>query len=441
MGMRWYTFKSDIKDFFERHSKFIRRFYWVAIVTITVLIFAIPIGMGIRNPNVRLPDFHGPPPPELIQQFNAFVIQEQREYSRLSDFAHMVNRLYETYPYFEQVTHEQGVNFMELSVNVFDELTGYARYEVTPRFFMNFVIDQYLSVLGNIGGLRLTTEPRAMVDWITQPYYFGHHDPRFYDDRFYVPVREGNITTENLADIIMYLRINNFLPKGYELVTRAPFWYFCFDSDREYLTDLFNNLYGIDDLIIDIRGNGSGFGDYFVPLILASHLREPVSTIFYAFYANAPFPQRVSDAYRAWYGITESTDMDVLTQGFVYDLPEIVTLGFQIEKSIQPVGDTTFDGRIWLITDSDNFSGPNLVYLQMAREAGFTVVYEETPDSIGWATSFFLLPYSGLSVRFNPLYFTDVTGESFERIGAVYDYLFSDFSEMFDVNLPQLSED
>jgi len=436
MGMRWYMFRSDVSSFLERRKNFFRRFYWACITSIAVLIIAIPIGMGLHNPDVRLPDFHGPPPPELVSNFNRLMIQYQREHGRLSDFAVLANRLYESYPYFELVTRENGVDFMELSVAVLEELTGLARYEITPRFFSNFIVDQYLSVLGDFGGLRLSAEPHAMPGWITQPYFFGLYDARFYDDRFNVPVREGNVITETLAEGIMYLRVSTFLPKGYELVSRNPYWYFCFDADKEYLLNLSNNLYGVNDLIIDIRGNGSGFGDYFIPLVLAPFLHETMNTWFYAFHTEDPFPRRVSAAYRAWYGLGEAVIKDILIQGFSNDLPEVLTFGFPIDVTVQPTGDATFEGRVWLLTDSDNFSGPNLAYLQMARDAGFTIVYEENPESVGWASSFIPLTYSGLSVRFNPLYFTDETGQSFEEIGMVYDYRYREFRELLGAALP-----
>jgi len=438
MGMRWFLIRSKISSFFSRRKKFMSRLYWFCIITIVVLIFAIPIGMGIRNPHVLLPDFHGPPV-ELIQRWNLIAAQTRREQSRLNDLVVLVNRISENYPYLELVERQNDLDFIGLAVDVFDQLEEVARYEVTPGFFIDFLTEQVLSPLGGLGGLRLTNEPRAdgVVPWIVHPYFFGYYDFRFYDDRFDIPVRESNITTTALSENILYLHVASFLPKGYELVTRHPFWYFCFDADKQYLMDVFNNLYGIDELIIDIRGIGSGFRDYFIPLILAPHLHESVSTQFYAFHSDGVFSNRVSYAYRTWYGLGEVAYKNALTQRFVYDLPENVALGFPIEVAIEPSGDAAFGGRIWLLTDSDNFSGPNFAYLQMARYAGFTIVYEETPESIGWATSFSSLPNSGISLRFNPLFFTDATGKSFEEIGAAYDYrLYPDLHELLGVSLP-----
>jgi len=423
--------RSSIAFFFTRHKKFFRRFYWFCIITIVALIFAIPISMGIRNPEIRLLDFHGPPP-DLMREWNLAVLQAQREQGRLDDFVILVNRLSASYPYLELVERHNNVDYLELAVVVFDELTELARYEITPGFFINFVSEEFLSHIGNFGGLRLTSEPHANPSWISQPYFFGHYDWRFYDDRFDIPILDDNISTEFLDEGILYLRINTFLPKGYEPITLNPFWNFCFDAEKESMMDLFNN--SINDLIIDIRGIGSGFRDYFVPLILAPHLHEPMSTRFYAFHADRNFPNAVSHEYRNWYGLGEAAYKETLN--FIYDLPENVTLGFPAAVTVQPIGDAAFEGRIWLITDSDNFSGPNFAYLQMARDAGFTIVYEENAESIGWATSFTNLPNSRLFLRYNPLFFTDATGRSFEETGAVYDYRLSNFHDLLGVALP-----
>jgi len=390
-----------------------------------------------RNPNVHLVDFHGVPREyfTFMREWNRASSQARREQIRLNDFTVMVERLSDNYPFLELVARQNGVDYTELAAAVFDELSEVARYETSPGFFSNFLTEQYLSVLGNFGGLRLTSEPAGISRWITQPYFFGYYDWRFDNEQLEVPVREGNIASEILAEGIMYLRVNSFLPKGYEPITRNPFFYFCFDSDKEYLMGLYGNLYGFDDLIIDIRGIGSGFRDYFVPLILAPLLHEPMDMRFYAFHSQGSFANEVSYAYRAWYGLGEAACKSTLAQDFTYDLPENVALGFSTAVTVRPTG-AAFGGQIWLLTDSDNFSGPNFAYLLMARDAGFTILYEDNPDSIGWATSFTSLPHSGISVRFNPLFFTDETGRSFEEIGVVYDYPLSYLGAMLGVTLP-----
>jgi hypothetical protein len=435
MRKLWFSIRTSFASFFARRRSFFRRLHWALIIAAGVLVFAIPIFMGIRNPGVHLADIHGPPPDlaEFTRDLRLFMNQAQREHARLADFNVLVSQLSRNYPFLELSGQKSGIDYSELVITAFDELTEMARYEIAPGFFTDFLNDRFLSLLSGFGGLRLTADG-GLPPWLVQPYFFGLYDWRFYDDRFDIPVRDDNITTEILDDGILYLRINSFLPKGYESITRNPFWYFCFEANYQELMDIYNNLYGKTDLIIDIRGIGSGFRDYFVPLILAPHLYEPMSARFYAFHSGGHFSSQISYEYRTWYMLGEA---EAQTQDFAFDLPENVILGFPIDIMVQPTGDAMFDGQIWLLTDSDNFSGPNFAYLQMAQDAGFAIVYEENPASTGWATSSIHLPHSGLSVRFNPLLFTDANGRPFEEVGPVYDKrLEPEQRELLGVALP-----
>jgi len=119
-------------------------------------------------------------------------------------------------------------------------------------------------------------------------------------------------------------------------------------------------------------------------------------------------------------------------------MPSNMALGFPVDITVQPVDEIMYYGRVWLITDSENFSGPNFAYIQMAQDAGFSIVYEQTEGSIGWATSFTHLENSGIVIRLNPLYFTDDTGLSFEAEGAFYNYRIyqREWLDMIGVTLP-----
>jgi len=425
MRLKWYLFRSKIALFFSRNKKFGTIAGWAALVGIVAVIFAVPITMSIRNPDIQLPQFHGTPQAliDFRQEWSLAAMQLRRERGRLNDFVMMVNHIQENYPFTELTEQRYGVDYLELAIIVFNELAYVARYETTPGFFNNFLREEFLSHLGSFGGLALAGHPTGMPPWITQPYFFGYYDWQFTEDRLDLPIRE-NIIAQMLSTSAMHLRINSFVPRGYMPGNRNPFWYFCFDNDKEYLTNL--NFDGIEDLVIDIRGLSNGFRGYFLPLILEPNLQSPVSTRFYAFHANEDFANNVSSRYRDWYGATKPTS----ATGFGFNLPEVVTLGFPVDVAATPTAGMDFDGRIWLLTDSANFTGPNFAYLQKARDAGFTIVYEESENITNWDTSFFRLPHSGISVRFNPLYFTDAAGRGFEAAGAFYDYRLEDVTKL-----------
>ena len=419
MYYRWFRLRSFISHYKSRYSTVLHRIYWVCIIMAVAAIFIIPITMGIRNPNAWLPDFHGAPPAEVMNDWNRIVTQSRREYSRINDFVVMVELLSANYPFFALAGEQMGIDYMELATEVFEELSEVARYEATSGFFANFLNDRYLSQLGGFGDVRITSESSDFPEWITEPYFFGHYDWRFYDDRFETPLMDGNVQGW-LSEDTAHLQINSFLPKGYEPITRLPFWYFDFETDKQYLMDFYASVTDFDNLVIDIRGIGSGFGDYFLPLILEPLITQPLAVQFYAFHTDGLMARRISENFREWYDLGDTFQAEEFADGF------------SIPITAQPVGDVAFERQVWLLTDSANFSGPNFMYLQMAQDAGFIIVYEENPDAMGWETSFFRLPHSGLNVRFNPLYFTDADGRLLEMYGVQPTYRLSGAEDAID---------
>jgi len=420
----------------------LQRAYWAFAILLVVAIFAIPITFAIRNPDVRIPMTHGPPPRELVRDWELAVTQLRREQTRLEDFAFAVNHLWDSYPFIEML-EARGVDFFGLALEAFHELEEIAAYEIGHWFLAEFIEDRFLSHLGGYGGVHLTGDGRGLGDWLLQPYFFGLHDSRFTDDRIETEVRGENFYARREGEV-GYVTINRFLPKGYEDVTRIPFWYFDFEEEWRQLLRAYVGFVtvGVERIVIDIRGIGSGFGDYFVPLVLEPLINEPVSVRGYGFHSDSPFSRRVSAAFREWYGFTDRLSPAAsLAATFDYAIPHNLVHGFAMEvmalplqlsipqlprgyvlggerisAGFGPISTMSFDGEVWLLTDSANFSGHNFLYMQMAADAGFVIFYEENPDAQGWEYSLVRLPNSGVSLRYNPIYFTDVAGRPFEGV-------------------------
>lgn len=428
MRLRWYLLCAHIGIFFTRYKRAMNRLYWSCVSVICITLIAIPLTMAIRSPHVRLPHIHGVSPEVnmLILEWNRVATQYRREASRLGGFTTLVNNMMANYPFFDIFVERTGLDYLEIAIGLHEELTETARYNPAPDFFANFARERFIDMFEGLGDVRIAGEIRGTIPWVSEPYFMGHYDWRFYDDRYEIEVLEGNITTDTFAEEgIAYLRINHFLPKGYEPISRNPYWRFDFEADEAFLTDFFEGLYEYEHLVIDIRGINAGFGDYFLPLVLEPLVNEVVRNRFYAFQMEGGFARRVSEAFRTWYGFNpQLMRSDLLTQEFTHEIPEVLTEGFPIVITARPAEEAgfTFTGQIWLLTDSNNFVGPNPMYLQTARDAGFTIIYEETPQPQGWETSFMRLNYGGLVLRLNPLYFTNDEGSPFEKMGAFYDY-------------------
>jgi hypothetical protein len=429
--MSLYALKTRILFFFKRNAIVLRRIYLTCVTLLCVVLFAVPITLSIINPHVRLPDVHGPPPTEMLQAYNLALTQHRRKMGRIHEFSLILHHMVENYPFFETAEKRTGIDYFVLYANAFEDLQEEAEHDVSPRFLPNFANERFISYFDGIGSLQITMEARLAFDWLIHPYFFGFYDWRLTDERFDIPVREENFVTADLGEGIAYMRVHSFLPVGYEPITFEPFRYFHFDTEKQHLWDFYGGLYDFEHLVIDIRGINDGFGDYFLPLLLAPHINEATEARFYGFHTGGHFARRVSGAFRDWYGLPEPVDADLLTENFVYALPENLLYGFPVYLTAQPDGNTRFDGQIWLLTDSGSFCGANLMYLQMAYDAGFTIIYEENPQAqgTGWATSFVRLPHSGASLRFNPLYFTDREGRALEADGAFYHIRLTDISE------------
>jgi len=271
--------------------------------------------------------------------------------------------------------------------------------------FAEYINENFLELL-HYGGIVVTVEPN-FEDWLMDPYYFGLRDWRFSDPNIETATRGGNIE----ADIVgsnATLRVHNFLAYGYEDVTRIPFWHFNPEDDRAELTAFFDSLEGVEDLVIDIRGIKSGFGEYFVPFILEVLITESVNARFYAYHTEGFLATRTSQAFREWYGIgaTSESERDGFDRYFAIDL------------TVEPSG-AGFDGEITLIVDDNNLFGHNLMFVQLAKNAGFNIEHGEAVGRSGMIPDlpFTRLPNSGITLRFNPLFFTHEDGSAFEQVG------------------------
>ena len=420
LRMKWERLRSEVVHYFKVKKQRFNRFYWVSTILLVVFLFTFPLVLGARNPHVVVLDPFHENVMAARRNFDMVSLQARREQSRLGSFSIMMRELIENYPFFEIAVRSSGLDYMALAEAVFYDLTTIASVYPSPIFIRDFINEHYLSYFNGFGNVRVESQS-AVIDWIHRPYYFGFMDWRFTDERFDLSVRNDNVSFATLADGVHYMRIYNFVAKGYEAVTFNPFWYFQEDLEGQLLLDYFMKLDNDAHLIIDIRGNADNFSGYFAPYVLTPFLQTPVNEQFYAFYKSGAMAQWVSREYRNWHGLGESKDADDLSSKFSYPLPAGITSGFSIPINLNNANNVTFNGQKWLVVDSGSFSGPNFMYLQLAREAGFIIVYQENNESKGWSTNFARLAGASIVLRFNPLYFTDSIGRPLEETGRVYD--------------------
>ena len=417
---------------FLSKGKSIRHIHRLCLVG-ALLIFTVgPIYLNLSNPDVSI---FASPSAGALHNLNAIAAEYMREVGRVIDFRYLGNHARANYPFIEMLK-QSGIDFEGSWRLAYDALQEVSRYGYGNATFVNFIDSYFLDVVGNRGSLRIVQQAAHLPNWIVKPYFFGLYDWRFNDGgSTTVDVRDDNLTFGTLTDGVAYMRVNTFVSKAYEQISRRPYWSFDFDTEKKHITNFFQSLYGYEHLVIDIRSINSGFRNYFLPLIVAPNIEGSYTVPFYAFHTDGEFALSVSEAFRTWHGICTLLPKEELTAswqntgkltGLVY--------GFRDNITVQGSGTSTFTGTIWILADSTNMSGNNQLYLMLAQNAGFRIIYEPNPDCIGWVTSFTRLPYSGLALKYNPLLFTDSQGRSLEMPVFYPDVIITgevgDFSEV-----------
>ncbi|MCL2354162.1 MAG: hypothetical protein FWC69_05995, partial [Defluviitaleaceae bacterium] len=183
-----------------------------------------------------------------------------------------------------------------------------------------------------------------------------------------------------------------------------PFWYFDVDDEGFRLGFLYHHIetsWGATDFFVDLRGHVYGFSDYFIPFILAPNVADYHSVSFYVYHKGGDMATATAAAFREYFDTRDTTRADK---------------SFEVIKSVEPAfASPIFSGQVWLLVDEANFASYGQMYLQLAQNAGFKLIYVEgetasnpprgTPSRV---------PFSNAVLRYNPLFFADGYGRSLE---------------------------
>ena len=97
-----------------------------------------------------------------------------------------------------------------------------------------------------------------------------------------------------------------------------------------------------------------------------------------------------------------------------------MSYGFRRELTVYPSANRwDFDGKVWILTDASSVSGAEIA-AALAKESGVaTVVGTRTAGVFGGYTAAFVgLPNTGIIVRYDYGYTTDMQGRSLEEFGV-----------------------
>ncbi|MCL2168530.1 MAG: S41 family peptidase [Defluviitaleaceae bacterium] len=229
-------------------------------------------------------------------------------------------------------------------------------------------------------------------------------------------VRPNNLTTLILAENVAYVRVNEF-------------WHYNIEHDKAIMRAFYEEIQGMEHLVIDLRANGGGFTRYFVQLFMAPNLAYDtyipgIHTLLMGGERNMAWLDVQIDDDRVFAGVyTDKQPLPAYRFPYLRDadiFDYLITRPVRIEAT----GEMLFDGKIWILVDERTASAAEYaaMYAMLANFA--TVVGSPTRGVTGGGLAAFVpLPNTGLVIRYDFGFFIDSYGRAIDEYGAQPNYL------------------
>ena len=196
-------------------------------------------------------------------------------------------------------------------------------------------------------------------------------------------------------------------------------------ADHSQFIDFYTKIAGFEHLIIDITGNGGGSSLYWTQNIVEPTLSQPISAERIIL---IPDSQAVIE-----YVKSADSDMELLPISQLPELPgleqddlEQLAYFYINQSTYEPTGESPFSGKIWVLIDGRVYSSSEAFAL-FCKSTGFaTLVGTPSRGDSGIDPQLFVLPNSGLVVRFHTIYPINADGACNTEHGTVPDFVSPD---------------
>ena len=414
---------------------------------------------------------------QLISNEKLIAVGQLTKEDFLNDFDYMIQTMEDTFPYFGVAERKLGVDIRvrgretrsiiekypyslqgiasELGISLEDmpELDEHVFWSIIRHeFFSHFIGLAHAYPLNS--GLYNTFQRPYSSSYSTSNNHHAFTNPisqKFYREQevLFNTLDEEGALFQFIFRSSPLLQIKDSTVKG-EIIEKDRIAYlnvpsflnFNVNTDTDTLRRFYRDINEYDHLIIDIRDNDGGSPDIwrmFIMKPLWQNRDHMPDMPLYAFYRDSKLGKSLgeeslkieaqgsrnipeSDNLLTISEIIEENHFSHMNEQDVQDLAYGVRFNTSISNiqwhHIQQmrfpyIPDTSFDGKVWLLTNGNNYSGAAL-FARHAKEMGFaTLVGEQTGGAYTTSAGmFFALPNTGIILRWDIDYLTDSEGRA-----------------------------
>jgi len=347
------------------------------------------------------------------EQFPAPLTREQF----LEDFDYIIDTLESNFPYLALIYRRNGVDMLEPAEEIRERIADES-FGIDHISFWDLLSRYFFQQAWPIGHLWLASYPEFQMFYELLGSYwnspFNAEIMRHFRNRLrrFEPIGQHNFLSTRIIEEghIAHLVVPAFSEQT---------------LDRRRVDEFFSQLEGFGHLIIDLRDAPGGYPALFDMIIAGPLLDNYVQAQFHHFFMDG---HHSIDLIRGRLGMQRVYDFDVESVSDIFPdvrltpevMEDLALMDFHFIETITAWpsgrGRAPFDGKIWMLVNEHLYSAA----IQVAtfyKEVGFaTFVGEKGGGMPGFRArqTFFLLPNTGFTVRFDVNYFLDNTGRPLE---------------------------
>jgi len=414
---------------------------------------------------------------EIDEQLTIRSFHNMPREDMIEDFEYLMTVLEENWPFFNLSLSANGVDVNELAANVRTMLHDPQTIIDSPFDFFDIMQVYFYDPIGQLGHLSQYPGHEhffASLEGVRRDISHGavstftRHMNEVLSRQeailFYTqlreagrgrPVREWPETAYEFSIIepgrVAHISVNTMIPiltDGWLNRPYPPMWHY-----ERLNYNFVEEIADFGHLIFDFRGNLGGSPLQFLEFIIPQYIHETLVAEGHAFYlggsytalareifdVRTAFPayrQSLVESYGPEYEETNLSPEDVpfLDTSIPFEHSARLRLIAWSMSDIYEYGrgmggdrpEALFDGKIWILTDGQTASAAEYAVFLLGQDENITIVGEPTMGLFGTQLLplriYLTLPNTGIVVRFDVAYFTDMEGRPLQGYGLEPQY-------------------